>query len=74
VDLVISDHYLRGTTGGKVAARIKQIVPHVPVLVVSGAFKHELAGESLDGADRFLSKAEGPDALLATVAEMIARR
>jgi CheY-like chemotaxis protein len=71
IDLVISDHFLRGTTGGKVASRIKKVAPHVPVLVVSGAFRHELPPESLEGADQFLSKAEGPDALLAAIASMI---
>jgi len=74
VDLVISDHFLRGTTGGQVATRIKQLAPHTPVLVVSGAFRHELAPDSLDGADDFLSKAEGPDALLEAVATMIRAR
>jgi CheY-like chemotaxis protein len=74
VDLVISDHYLRGTTGGQVAAKIKQLAPQVPVLVVSGAFQNELPAESLAGADRFLSKADGPDALLQTVASLIQSR
>lgn len=73
VDLVVSDHFLGGTTGGQVAARIKELAPQVPVLVVSGAFKHELPADALVGADRFLSKAEGPDALLETVAAMIAK-
>ena len=71
VDLVVSDHFLRGTTGGALAARIKQLAPHIPVLVVSGAFQHELAPESLGGADLFVSKADGPDALLHAVASML---
>ena len=74
VHLVISDHFLRGTTGGQVAARIKEVAPDLPVLVVSGAVQHELPAGFLVGADRFVSKAEGPDALLATVAAMIADR
>jgi CheY-like chemotaxis protein len=73
VDLVISDHFLRGATGGQVATSIKQVAPNVPVLVVSGAFQHEIPPESLAGADRFLSKAEGPDKLLETVAAMIGK-
>jgi CheY-like chemotaxis protein len=74
VHLVISDHYLRGTTGGQVATRIKQVAPDTPVLVVSGAVQHELPADFLVGADRFVSKAEGPDALLEAVAAMIGAR
>ena len=50
VHLVISDHYLRGTTGGQVATRIKQVAPDTPVLVVSGAVQHELPADFLVGA------------------------
>lgn len=71
VDLVVSDHFLRGTTGGALAAKIKRLVPNIPVLVVSGAFQHELPPESLAGADRFVSKADGPEALLHAVASML---
>jgi CheY-like chemotaxis protein len=73
VDLVISDHFLRGTTGGQLADRIKELAPNVPVLVVSGAFRNELPPDSLHAADRFLSKAEGPDALLQAVESMVRR-
>lgn len=73
VDLVISDHFLRHTTGGQLADRIKELSPNVPVLVVSGAFQNELPPDSLRAADRFLSKAEGPDALLQAVESMVRR-
>src|SRR5579864_1435304 len=36
VSLVVSDHMLRGTTGTKLAARMKKVKPDVPVVLYSG--------------------------------------
>jgi CheY-like chemotaxis protein len=71
VDLVISDHFLRTTTGDKVVNRVKEILPSTPVLVVSGALRHELPPEALSAADGFVSKTEGPQALLDAVAALL---
>jgi CheY-like chemotaxis protein len=73
VDLVISDHFLRSTTGDRVVHRVKQIMPAMPVIVVSGALRHELPPEALRGADAFVSKSEGPEALLEIVAALLKR-
>ena len=68
VDLVISDHLLRGTTGTQVAISMKRIRPNVPVLILSGVTE---LPEGMEFADFFLSKLEPPPVLLATVAKLL---
>lgn len=68
VDLVIADHFLSDTNGTEIAGEMKQIKPHVPILIVSAA-SEKPAG--LEFADGFLSKGEGPDALLDSVARFL---
>lgn len=70
VDVVISDHLLRGTTGTQVAVSMKQIRPNTPILILSGLTE---APEGMEYADVFLSKLEPPPVLLATVARLLAR-
>ena len=36
IDLVISDHFLRGVTGGELASKMKAIRPAVPIILISG--------------------------------------
>ena len=68
VELVIADHFLTDRSGAEIAAEMKQINPQVPVLIVSAAAEKP---SGLEFADRFLSKGEGPDALLDSVAELL---
>ena len=68
VDLVIADHFLSDKTGAEIAAEMKEIRPQVPILIVSAADEEP---EGLDFADGFLSKGEGPDALLKTIAGLL---
>jgi CheY-like chemotaxis protein len=71
IDIVISDHLLRGTTGTQVAASMKRIRPDIPVLILSGLTEPP---EGMEYADCFLSKLEPPPVLLATVANLLAQR
>jgi CheY-like chemotaxis protein len=71
IDIVISDHLLRGTTGTQVAASMKLIRPDIPILILSGLTEPP---QGMEFADCFLSKLEPPPLLLATVAELLARR
>lgn len=71
IDLVISDYLLQGTTGTQVAASMKHIKPHIPILILSGLIE---LPEGMAFADFFLSKVEPPPVLLATVAELLAQR
>jgi CheY-like chemotaxis protein len=71
VDLVISDHFLEGETGCELARRLKELKPHVPVLLLTGAA--EIPVEAVY-ADVFMSKLEGPERLLDVTAELLMRR
>ena len=68
VQLVIADHFLTNKSGAEIAAEMKQIKPQVPILIVSAAAEKP---DGLEFADAFLSKGEGPDALLDSVAELL---
>jgi len=70
VDLVIADHFLTDKTGAEIASEMKQLKPEVPILIVSAAAE---APSGLDYVDGFLSKGEGPDALLETIARLLPR-
>ena len=68
VELVIADHFLSDKSGAEIAVEMKQIKPQVPILIVSAAAEKP---NGLEFADGFLSKGEGPDALLDTVAGLL---
>ncbi len=68
VDMVIADHFLSDKTGVEIAAEMKDIKPEVPILIVSAAAE---APKGLEFADGFLSKGEGPDALLDSIARLL---
>ena len=70
IELVIADHFLCDTSGVEIAEEMKNLKPEVPILIVSGA-SDPPAG--LEFADGFLSKGEGPDALLHVIANLLGR-
>jgi len=70
VELVIADHFLSDKTGAEIAREMKEVKPQVPILIVSAA-SEEPAG--MEFADGFLSKGEGPDALLEKIAGLLHR-
>ena len=71
VDLVIADHFLSDKTGAETAGEMKQLKADVPILIVSAAAE-EPGG--IEFADGFLSKGEGPDVLLDTIANLLKNR
>ena len=71
IELVIADHFLTDKTGLEIAADMKELKPEVPILIVSAAAE---APTGLEFADGFLSKGEGPDALLEAIAGMLDHR
>jgi DNA-binding response OmpR family regulator len=71
VDLVIADHFLSDKSGAEIAAEMKVLKPQVPILIVSAA---EEAPAGLEFADGFLSKLDGPDALLERIALLLRER
>jgi CheY-like chemotaxis protein len=68
VDMVIADHFLSDKSGAEIAAEMKQINPQVPILIVSAASE---APTGIEFADGFLSKGDGPDALLHSIAKLL---
>jgi CheY-like chemotaxis protein len=67
VDLVLSDHYLRGELGTAIAAEMKALKPEIPVLLISGA--QDVAGAT--NVDGVISKAAGPTQLLVAIARAL---
>jgi CheY-like chemotaxis protein len=68
VDAVILDYQMPGSNGDAVAHRMKEIKPHVPILLLSG-HQHLFSSETVDA---FISKSEPPATLLATVHDLLA--
>jgi CheY-like chemotaxis protein len=71
VDLVIADHFLSDKTGVETAGEMKQLKSEVPILIVSAATEQP---DGIEFADGFLSKGEGPDVLLDTIATLLKHR
>lgn len=70
VDMVIADHFLSNKSGLEIAQEMKELKPEVPILIVSAAAE---APAGLEFSDGFLSKGEGPDALLHAIAGLLKR-
>ena len=68
-DLVVTDHLLGRDSNPAAAMKIKQACPGTPVIVLSGTVD---LPEGLGTAEAFLSKTDGPEALLAKVSELLA--
>ena len=68
IELVIADHFLTDKTGAEIAKEMKEAKPQVPILIVSAASEEP---EGLEFVDGFLSKGEGPDILLESIARLL---
>jgi CheY-like chemotaxis protein len=71
IELVIADHFLSDKTGAEIAKEMKEFKPEVPILIVSAAAEEPAGLEFVDG---FLSKGEGPDTLLESIARLLRHR
>ena len=67
VDLVLSDHFLRGELGTAIAAQIKVLWPEIPILLISGA---QDIPETAD-LEGVVYKADGPTKLLVLIAQTL---
>jgi len=70
VDLVISDHLLRGDTGTELAAVMKRLKPGVPIVIVSGLLD---TPEGMEHADLFIAKTDPPPEVLRKIADLLNR-
>ena len=71
IDLVLTDQLMPGGTGVELARVAKRMQPHLPVVLISGV--NEIPPDA-DVADMFLSKVEGPAAMCASIASILAQR
>jgi PAS domain S-box-containing protein len=69
-DIVVTDHLLGRETATAMSVEMKRFKPNVPIIVFSGTTDMP---EGIGVADAFISKAEGPETLLARVEELAAR-
>jgi signal transduction histidine kinase len=68
IALVVTDHLLDRETGAAMAKEMKRLKPSVPIIVLSGATE---TLEGMESIDAFISKAEGPESLLAKVTQLL---
>ncbi len=69
-DLVLSDQLMPGGTGTELAKQVKERVPEMPVIIISGV--NEIPPDATY-ADLFMSKVEGPVAMCEKVASVLNR-
>jgi two-component system cell cycle sensor histidine kinase/response regulator CckA len=72
--LLISDVAMPGLDGLGLARAARDVIPGLPVLLLSGYSAATAAGEPAREGFRFLAKPFAPEALCAAVAEALARR
>jgi len=71
VDLVLSDHFLRGELGTAIAAKIKAENPNIPILLISGMAGGLTGPDSTKHVDGIIQKDAGPTSLLVSVARAL---
>jgi len=69
VDLVVSDHLMGRAMGTEMAAALKRLRPHVPIIILSGSSSPP---EGTENADAYVCKSEGPEALLNRISALLA--
>jgi len=72
IDVLVTDVIMPGESGGRLAARLRLLLPELPVVFVSGYSFDELDPEELTPLDEFLQKPFSPTALCARVEQALA--
>jgi len=72
LDAVILDLALPDSSGAETYLALQHLCPGLPVIVVTGSDPRDLlASPALEGAASVLSKADGPEAILSVLAELM---
>jgi CheY-like chemotaxis protein len=69
VDAVVLDYQMPGMNGDVVAARMKRVKSHVPIMLLSAL--GPLPENKLEAVDTFLSKSQPPKILLSTLQDLL---
>jgi CheY-like chemotaxis protein len=72
VDAVVLDYQMPGMNGDVVAAKMKRINSHIPIMLLSAY--EPLPKNKLSSVDSFLSKSQPPNILLSTLQNMLGDR
>lgn len=72
VDAVVVDYQMPGMDGAMVAAYMKRLKAHVPILLLSAY--GPLPEAKLQSVDKFLSKSQPPSTLLSSLNSLLAGR
>src|SRR5690348_5951463 len=72
VDAVVVDYQMPGMSGDVVAARMKRLDSHIPIMLLSAY--GPLPTNKLRSVDTFLSKSQPPDVLLAALHDLLGGR
>jgi CheY-like chemotaxis protein len=72
VDAVVLDYQMPGMNGDVVAAKMKSINSHIPIMLLSAY--EPLPKSKLSSVDSFLSKSQPPNILLSTLQDMLGER
>ncbi len=71
INAVVTDHLLGRSTAAGLAAAMKRLKPHVPIVSLSGTTNLD---EALTYADQFIGKGEGPETLINLLEELLGQR
>lgn len=69
VEVVVLDYSMPGMDGGEVAGRMRQVKPHVPILLLSAYVG--LPPDVTSLVDQYMTKGEGADILLSKLDSLI---
>src|SRR5579863_4055416 len=69
VDAVVVDYQMPGMSGDVVAAKMKRVKSHVPIMLLSAY--GPLPKRKLEAVDTFLSKSQPPRILLSTLQDLL---
>jgi CheY-like chemotaxis protein len=69
VEAVVLDYSMPGMNGGEVASRMRQVKPHVPILLLSAYVG--LPADVTCLVNLYMTKGEGPDVLLQKLGDML---
>jgi CheY-like chemotaxis protein len=69
IEAVVLDYSMPGMNGGEVASRMREVKPHVPILLLSAYVG--LPADVTSLVNLYMTKGEGPDVLLQKLGDLL---